>query len=167
MNFTKKLFMTAGALLFAAILTSILTPKTTQALVAALVQITNTTSNPAITEDVSKSASQAVNLTCAYDGNAQPVCRIYGTDLQYVVPAGKSLLVTTVDINPAGGVSEYVALAYVSGNNAVQPAQYTAISGFGHYAYPSGLVFPSGVSPYFSATAQSTSVNLYGYLTSN
>jgi len=51
MNFIKKAVTTLGGIFLAALLIAALAPKATHGLVAALVQVTNTTANPASTWD--------------------------------------------------------------------------------------------------------------------
>lgn len=55
MNFIRKAATTLGGIFLAALLIAALAPKATHGLVAALVQVTNTTSNPAVTLDADAS----------------------------------------------------------------------------------------------------------------
>lgn len=55
MNIAKKVLSTLGGIFLAALLIAALAPKATHGLVAALVQVTNTTANPAVTLDAETS----------------------------------------------------------------------------------------------------------------
>jgi len=163
----RKSFLSLGLLACAAALLMVSLPKAAHAVAAALVEITNTAANPAVTQDVSKRASEIVNLYCS-DIVCVPVESIGGT--QYVVPAGKSLVVTAVDIySPYGPkiVNLYDlppgSPAYFLGYTL---AIYGGVSGQGHYAYPSGIVWGPGRSPRVGESEE-ISTYLYGYLTSN
>ncbi len=168
-----KSFLSFIALACAAALLIVSFPKAAHAVAAALVQITNTADNPAVTQDVSKMASEIVNLGCT-DIACVPVESTGG--VQYVVPAGKSLVVTAVDIDsPSGPVTLYLLDSppgsYFLGYKL---ATYSGISGQVHYAYPSGIVWGSGRSPILgvrtscgSLCSEGITTYLYGYLTSN
>jgi hypothetical protein len=105
MKIVRRLLIGAGAILLAAALLTLASPKSAHALVAALVQVTNTTANPAVTLDADKatripytSASQAAGPvgTC---GDTL-VCQFNGFT---AVPAGYRLVVQ--QIAAAVGVS--------------------------------------------------------------
>jgi hypothetical protein len=163
-GFIQRFFAAAGAIAVVVVVGALVTPNTAHALVAALVQITNTTNNPAMTQDVSKAASQIVSLYCRYDVTSMlPVCSVLTSEAEYVVPAGKSLVVTAVDITSTAGSQN----VYLMGDNGYSLAYYGSISGQLHYTYPSGIVFAPGSSVNFGAVYPSTSLYLYGYLTSN
>jgi hypothetical protein len=62
-NFSRLACSFGGTLLAAGVLT-IAVPRAAHAVTSALVQITNTIANPAVTQDVSRLAPQAVHLSC-------------------------------------------------------------------------------------------------------
>ena len=66
------------------------------------VNVTNPATAPALTLDISKSASQHVGLLCVLDNGAF-TCIQGGGIAPYVVPAGQNLIVNSVDIATSGG----------------------------------------------------------------
>lgn len=166
MTLAKRVLMISGSLLVSALLFSLILPNRAHALVAALVQVTNTAENPAVTEDVSRSASQIVNLNCIN----QPllICTQIPANGQYTVPAGKSLVITSVDI--FAPVPENVFLETIDSSGRVLYLwEYIEINGQIHYSYPTGIVWGPGSQVIVSAPTTFTSTNVYlsGYLTSN
>jgi hypothetical protein len=98
MQIVRRVLIAAGAIALAAALLTLAAPKSAHALVAALVQVTNTTANPAVTLDADKatripyeSASQAAGVagTCA----STIQCQFSGFT---VVPAGYRLVVQQI-----------------------------------------------------------------------
>jgi hypothetical protein len=166
-GFIRRFLAVAGIIAIVVMAAALVTPKTAHALVAALVQITNTTNNPAITQDVSTTASQMVILTCRVLPSGDGSCAVTGTLIQYVVPTGKSLVVTAVDIQNIGGPQNVTLNSDIAGRDIAGLAAYQNISGQLHYAYPSGLFWAPGASVTISSSSLATSVFLYGYLTSN
>ncbi|HEY5380936.1 MAG TPA: hypothetical protein VIJ65_01670 [Acidobacteriaceae bacterium] len=83
-------------------------PKTVHALAAALVQVTNTASNPVVTQNMGQQAAQIIHLRCTQDtiGRSGPGgCVLFSPSgntitVPYVVPANQSLVITSVDILP-------------------------------------------------------------------
>ena len=96
MNFVKKVVSTIGALVLVAVLIAALAPKATHGLVAALVQVTNTTANPASTWD----ADHATRIPYQDYQSFSPT---YGSGLNTVqvvfaqVPAGYRLVIENVN----------------------------------------------------------------------
>jgi len=82
----------------AAALLMVSLPKAAHAVAAALVEITNTAANPAVTQDVSKRAGEIVELICDQQFYQTQYCYPLVGESPYVVPAGKSLVITTVDL---------------------------------------------------------------------
>ncbi len=66
MQFAKKLLSALGAVLLAALLLVVAAPKTVHALVATLVQVSNTPSNPAITLEEEAQSAFVANTTCSF-----------------------------------------------------------------------------------------------------
>jgi hypothetical protein len=131
------------------------------------VHVTNPVAAPALTLDISKSASGHVQLTC----DNLPTGSTCGGNMlsPYVVPAGQNLVVTSVDIITQG-VS--------SGGNAFFEI-HLGLTGLGEWTipfdgvthsfqYPSGIVFPAGfrfAEPSVSIELSIKSAVLLGYLT--
>lgn len=87
--------MGSGAVALAALVLTLSLPKAAHAIAATAVQVMNTSSTPAITEGVSKLASQSVGLLC-YAGypcysRSAPCCSTYQ------VPAGHNLVITDLE----------------------------------------------------------------------
>src|ERR1700721_3372176 len=101
----KMLALILGAGLVAAVST-MFNPRTGPALVAALVQVSNTPAAPAMTLDVSRLASQNVQLLCVGTQNCSQVHPDGGSPGEtYLCPPGTSLGITTVRITTAGSGS--------------------------------------------------------------
>jgi hypothetical protein len=98
MRLAKGMLMGIGALALATSLFNLLAPRAMRATAAALVEVASTGTAPALTLDISKSASQHVELTC---GSFSDHCVAGNTSTPYVVPTGQNLVVTSVDISTA------------------------------------------------------------------
>ena len=165
MTVMKRILMGISATVLAALLLTLIFPKTGHALVATLVQVTNSATAPALTLDVSKSASQHVELTCQIPINSF-LCAINSGSTAYVVPPGQNLVVTSVDILAAqGGIANLILY-----NTFIPVAQwYVPADTLTHsFQYPSGIVFTAGaVFDSKSVVASSNVVEaiLIGYLT--
>ena len=96
-----------GALALAAGVLMLAMPRGAHAVAAALVQVTNTAGNPAVTQDTSKSASQLVTL-----GGGRVIFNSYGAvqlgqalpgspenSTGYTVPLGTNLVITGMEVN--------------------------------------------------------------------
>jgi hypothetical protein len=127
-----------------AVVSTMFNPRTAHALVAALVQVSNTPAAPAMTLDVSRLASQNVQLLCVGTQNCSQVLPDGGSPVQtYIVPAGSSLVITTVQINTAGSGSVQMNQANSSG--VTTRAFWTfAAGGSFDFQYPAGIVLSSG-----------------------
>jgi hypothetical protein len=97
MNLAKKVSMFLGFVVLAAIFISVIAPKATHALVATLVQVSNTPSSPVPTKDVDSSAHAAVvplNCFVEADPNSGGLqCSLGVGGSPYTVPAGQRLVV--------------------------------------------------------------------------
>jgi hypothetical protein len=184
-----------GGVVIAGGLITVMNPKTVHAVAAALVQVTNTASNPVVTQGTGQQAGQIIHLHCseattgpAGEGGCGPVVAPGVTSQIYVVPADQSLVVTSVDIFPtqifmsatcslvhsdglyvsATGTSAYYAQTWLVDNLSV------------HYSYASGIVIGpgssiTGSSSYFgnppascySQTDSEDQFDVYGYLTAS
>ncbi len=154
-------------------------PKAAHALAATLVQITNTTADPAITQSTNMQASQLVELQLPGGATLEPgsgptamrqVSMPAGQSASdYHVPQGQNLVITGVDVNvyDAGG-NVQIYIPSNAGSYSVSNA-YLPNIGFQQIKYSSGLVAPSGslVSSAFYSTAGAADVIIHGYLTAN
>jgi hypothetical protein len=160
----------AGALAVVALMLA--APRAAHAVAAALVQVTNTASNPAVTQDVSHQVSQLVSLGDTTIGGQPSQFLSFlsnGTYVNgYTVPANQYLVINSADVsgqqgcaglNISLGMGNYVFASWiVSGPDSV------------HFGYPSGIVVPPGATPLLIVNGPGTcsgSLQLHGYLTSN
>ena len=175
MKFVKPLLMIGGVLLVGLTLPSV-APKAVHAAVAALVEVTNTTDSPAITRDISKEASQIVHLTTLGKANvnAATMTQLHeyipgGTfGPPYVVPAGKSLVITSLEASVITAGDNYLNLY---DNTTIGQREYWYLPNVGmtQLQFPSGFVYPAGSSVYVYIGGQTTTqmvVDVHGYLTS-
>lgn len=191
----SKSVLAVGGVVLAGGLIAFTNPKTVHALAAALVQVTNTASNPVVTQNMGQQAGQIIHLQCNQNtsgpygpgGCGLPVAP-GDTSTVYVVPAGKSLVITSVDIYPtqiymstACSVNHDDGLLVAASGTSAFYAQRWLVDNLSvHYSYPSGIVIASGssitgstgyfgVSPSscYSSTDLDDQFDLYGYLTAN
>src|SRR5580700_11168682 len=94
----KRTLMGWGAMALAVTLLILAAPKAAHAIVATLVQVANTSANPAITQDVSRLPSQSVELHCFPNAVCSQIVPSGGISCCYSVPVGSSLVITTVQI---------------------------------------------------------------------
>jgi len=170
----------AGALALGAI--GLFTPRAAHALAATLVQVTNTISNPAITQGTNTAAGQAVLLALPQAADLNPgsigsLSQILpttgNTNTPYVVPAGQTLMVTGMDVTTtnAGGAFMSLIEPNSSGNQPVSWV-YLPKAGTQQMTFPTGIAYPSGFQvsvycpPGFAGTG-SADVFVHGYLTTN
>jgi hypothetical protein len=181
MQFLKNRFVQASAAVAVVATLALVTPRAAHALAAALVQVSNTTENPAITQSVPSQASRMVLLSTSLLQNSSSYLYSFGAGSlglsAYTVPTGQSLVVTGVDITPnepcATGWSNYILFGNSSEGASMMWTVFAPSTG--HYTYPSGIVFAAGSQPQISFSAASTpagvcpgtQVNLLGYLTYN
>jgi hypothetical protein len=107
----KKILLVIGGLALAAVLTAMVAPKSTHAFVATLVQIANTAANPVPTEEALGAAvlARVVCGASSQQGRFQFVANcidtLSGSGAQFVVPAGKRLIIEQLDggcLTPSG-----------------------------------------------------------------
>lgn len=176
-----KSILSFGAVAVASGALTLAVPRAAHAIAATLVQIVNTTANPAITQDTSKQASQIVTLVCRpvvsfptsnaciqIDGRAH-----YSPTQPYAVPANSNFVLTSFDYYPNGAASGQGTLTLADQNN-VLPSSYEffGVADFSQaftVQIPSGIVFSGTAEP---AVIPSNSpggqfIFLHGYLTSN
>jgi hypothetical protein len=151
-------FVQAGAALAVVAMLALVTPRAAHALAAALVQVSNTTENPAITQGVPSQASQLVLLSTKLPPNSF-------TEFVSAGPGSTGSLNFSVQDFLSDGISVVSTMTWtVSAPNT------------GHFEYPSGIVYPAGSTPLVNFNAASNTsgscannaqVNLLGYLTYN
>jgi len=182
----SKSVLAVGGVVLAGGLITLMNPRTVHAVVAAaLVQVTNTAANPAVTQSVGAQAGNMVHLSCPVTLERTNFACFHflanGSDPveSYTVPAGESLVITSLDVTPkdltgcpgnydlfVGTPSQVGAFLFVTTTNALVTT---------HFAYPYGLVIGEGITPTFwgaSATfaglgscAGLVTVDIFGYLT--
>jgi hypothetical protein len=165
MKITKRMLTGLGAIALAVSLLILVAPKAAHAVVVTLVQVANTSANPAITQDVSRLASQSVQLVCVSINNCAQILPDGSTpDQWYTVPAGSHLVITTVQINTSGTPSTQLMQSTGAGN--VTRGSWTLdTAGSFLFQYPSGIVFSSG--SVFYMNFQQGQTYLSGYIVSN
>jgi hypothetical protein len=169
----SKSAMAVGGAVLAAGLIGFTNPKTVHALAAALVQVTNTATNPVVTAEVSRTAAQTVSLYMGQnnDGSRTPFLEMIpggGVNSDaYVVPDGESLVITEIDIQArnAGFFQLTPVTTGSSGMNFNQLFEVPDDSATHQFLFPNGIVWPSGHNVPYSATAGIGQVVLRGYLT--
>ena len=179
MRITKRILSVGGAPIVAGVLILSI-PRAAHAVVAALVQVTNTASNPVITQTVGQQAGQSIQIAC---DNFSAICSQWGqaTVAPYTVPPGQFLVITAVDGTSASGntpcqVPHPVSVAgqlFIGRLITPQFLGYFVLGGTAsfHASYPSGVAFGPGVTLNLEDLATSETCNdtvrMYGYLTSN
>jgi hypothetical protein len=169
-----------GALLAAGLLT-LSNPKTVHAVAAALVQITNTSSNPVVTQGIGQQAAELVELVC----NSPGVCNQVlpnstiapNSGITYTVPASQSLVVTSVDVDvssdsqllPCDGFSLVLFNDRLNGQR--EAWNVPANIGTEQFKYSSGIVFAPGTQLTSGLISEGHScsavLGVHGYLTTN
>jgi hypothetical protein len=164
----KQIFsLGAGALALGVLMLA--APRAAHAIAAALVQVTNTTANPAITQSTATQASQVINL--GSQGNSSLTFTqtfheaIPPFSTPYLTPAAQSLVITDIDISGsacgAGAAFEITSPATTPIYWYIPPGTTT-----NHFSYRSGLVIPPS-----TGLEGQTNCNIVvlatGYLTAN
>lgn len=150
MKFAKRMLMVAGAVALVGILGAAIAPKAAHGLVAALVQVVNTSSNPAITfEEEAQTAFVAYN-TCIFGLAPAPDatrCEIFPL---YSVPMGKTAVIESFsslcDTNP-GTVTGELVLAFTGPEGSAVSLR----------------IPPSSEVPFSSVVASEVALNLKSY----
>jgi hypothetical protein len=178
-----KSVLSFGAVAVAGGVLTLAVPRAAHAVAAALVQVVNTTANPAITQDTSKQASQIVTLVCRpvisfptpsaciqMDGRGH-----FSATQPYAVPSNSNFVLTGFDYFPNGAASGQGSLALVDQNGPDSFPSVFETLGVADFSQAFTVQFPSGIV--FSGTAEpailpSTGagvqfIYLHGYLTSN
>jgi hypothetical protein len=184
MKFTQALrsiLMAAGGLMggaaVLAVVLSLAAPRAAHALVAALVEVANTTANPAVTQDTSKAASQIIHLTTQGKAAVNPASLtalhqyIPGGTFgpAYVVPAGQNLVITSIEASAETASGNYLNL-YDNTTIGQRELWYLPNAGTTQLLFPSGFVFPAGSPVYVYIGGSNTTqmfIDVHGYLTAN
>ena len=179
MNLVRKVISVLGGVFLAALLIAALAPKATRAVAAILVTVTNTSANPVITAPIPQSAAQNVELFCysrsvtVFGFACGQVTAQFGAPLpgaQYTVPAGQSLVVTTIDVAPQtsspGTIIATLATLDPQSLNYFNREAFTVPNGLTtQFQFPvAGIVIPSGLQPLIS-NEPNAFVTIRGYLT--
>lgn len=173
MKILKKALTTLGGIFLAALFVAALAPKATHGLVAALVQVSNTVSTPAVAQDVSHLASQNVELLCAEGGPCMN--RVASTFATYEVPAGQNFVVTDMEVftqSGGGAAGCFISLT-------APPPGVADFNDFFDFAsdgrthqllFPTGMSYPGGYkfdTTNVEITSGCNQIWLRGYLTPN
>jgi len=182
----SKSVLAVGGVVVAGALFTVMNPKSVHAVAAALVQVTNTASNPAVTQSVGAQAGNLVHLSCPVTlEQTNSSCFQFKSDGSitsvYTVPAGESLVITAMDVQPnnlsvcPGNYNIYLGTPSVSGvflNVTTTNALVTT-----HFSYPSGVAIGEGITPTWQGQSETLSqvracsgfeqADIFGYLTAN
>jgi hypothetical protein len=176
MRFAKRLLMGVGAAALVAILGMAVAPKAARGLVATLVQVSNTASNPAIAQGVPSLASQNVIVLCELGLEClgfPPTGHVIPSG-SYKVPAGQTLIITNIEPTSNGGGGTAVfeldpdpAICNNVVNECVATDWNFSNDGLTHeFQLSPGIPLPSG-GTIFIAGKNWSSAWVRGYLTSN
>ena len=174
MQILRQLLVGLGSILAVALLLAVAAPKSARALVAALVQVTNTTANPVPVVDVQSAAQQSVELEC---NPAEQICYQIQPDgsnnnTAWVVPSGMHYVVSDVE------VTSEIAPGYIT---SVFDVQWTLPSGTMHaegwqvlsngatteFQFPSGIIVVSGSTVGCQSAGPIAFAFVRGYLAPN
>ena len=174
MNLLRKSVISFAGVAAAALLLALASPRTVHAVGAigdSLVRITNTAAAPAIAEEVPHTASHLVTLGAYINGvSSYPLTQFNPDGSEstngFEVPAGKSFVITGIDITPDINAPTRVNIQSFAGGYY---GQLTALGiGTTAFQYSSGWVVESGATLYAfadQASTGSTLVIVHGYLT--
>lgn len=183
MNFIRKAITTLGGIFLAALLLAALAPKATHGIVAALVQVANTSANPVPIFDVNNPAeSTIVNIGCGAQTSTSPFGGVMGcymgfgstTEATYAVPSGRRFVMQQLDATcsaPKGVVISQAELLYSTPPSSTVNS-YITLPGNGNVDanYPIHYYADTGSNIQFIAVTSDSSgqttctVNVTGYL---
>jgi hypothetical protein len=176
--FRKPVFSYAAVAIAAAVLI-LAAPRAAHAIAATLVQVNNSAASPAVAQDVSRLASQQVTLTATEAVGPGVNQRLSQVDVTgavspdtYVVPAGQTLIITSIDVTPSAPGSGINAVTISNSPPGYQIETFVVTNSVTTMLqFPTGIVFPAGESlvigsPTFSGGGFFTAF-VRGYLTSN
>ena len=174
----SKSALAVAATIVAAALLTLMNPKTVHAVVAAaLVQVTNTASNPVVNSDATRSPAQIVAIFCTA-ASCNGVEPGGSTDFRsYVVPSGQTLVITDIEVQapvfdeggsaPSGFLIQSLGVPSESLARPYTLTYWVPNDGVTHhFALERGVVWPSGgvLIPLGPPTLSAT---LRGYLTAD
>ncbi len=168
-SLSKSVLAVGGAAL-ATVLLILAAPRTVHAVAAALVEVTNTSSNPVVTQTTGAQATNMVHLQCAFNMNNRmsPCSQITSTgelkgqpNTPYTVPSPNYLVITAADVAPGangGNTINCPGVYYATiGNNTngLNPINFLTVTTSNalvttHFTYPppSGIVIAPGTGVY-------------------
>jgi hypothetical protein len=172
MRISRSVVTVSGVVLAAGLIT-FTNPKAVHAVAAALVQVTNTASNPVPNSDVTSTPSQLVAISCLAVGCLRMEPGGALDQDAYAVPADQTLVITDVEIETSGQGGGFVQFAVAnqglipSGGRAVPPIDETVANNGAtyHISFSRGVVFPSGFA--FRQEGSAPIAKLCGYLVPN
>jgi hypothetical protein len=163
--------LAAGALILAA-------PRAAHAIAATLVQVTNTPASPVVAQDVSRLASQQITLATTEAVVPGINTRLSQINVNgsvspdsYVVPAGQTLIITSIDATPnaPGSGTNSVTIANLPGYAVETFVVTNSVTTM--LQFPTGIVFAAGETPLIGSPTFSSggsfSAVVRGYMTSN
>jgi len=135
MKIAHKAVTTLGGIFLAALLIAALAPKATHGVVAALVQVANTASNPVLNRDIDRSENEPFSTSLCYgNGGAFPCYLGESQPSSFVVPSTTSdgsavseLVIDYVDgscATTAGGVLTDVVIGTSASRNTVNSISF-------------------------------------------
>jgi hypothetical protein len=160
----SKSVLAVGGVILAGGLIAVMTPRTVHALAAALVQVTNTASNPVVTQNVEQITQ--VQVFCGVGP-----CKNSSGEV-YVIPSGLNLVVTAIDLTGCASFQTTAVLQQVSpppfsipGFPRI-PINLPATTNTTHLIYPSGIQFSGTTTLSFTASqaCDTAGATVYGYL---
>ncbi len=176
-RFRNFAFSFAGTIVAAALLV-VCVPRAAHAVAAALVQVTNTAANPAITEDTSHQASQIVTIQCQTLSfspfmNCEHITggingEVPGPNGGYVVPANQYFVLKSIDDYTFSNSSPVqVGIRLLGPQNQGNPAETVFMSPNSQISFASGIVAGPGTEVTPGIIEGAALLTLHGYLTSN
>ena len=177
-----RFFIALAIVLAVSVLYTLAAPGVIHAVAAALVQVTNTVAAPAIVQSPPQLASQLVSMGVGFNGYGSTFSKNYLYQVfpdgsiggYYKVPAGQSLVVTSIFVSPEP--------SYSTSNIEVMLVRDNATSGsYGYWMvspatlveiHPTGIVIGPGYTPMISVKARdnkgfNVGISVQGYLTAN
>lgn len=179
MGLIKRLLMGIGAVAVVAGLT-LSVPRAAHAVVATLVQVSNTSAAPAITQGVPNLASQMVLLvnSLGTSGNSGPFLSLSPqallvSEAPYTTPATQNLVITSIQLAPfVGDVGTTLRLALSNASTGGEYGDWTVPGdSLTSLQFPTGIVVGPGVELKLVQIGDSSqakfNVFIQGYLTAN
>jgi hypothetical protein len=179
MTLLRKLSAPLAGAAIAAVMLTLVAPRAARAVAAVFVQVTNTVTAPAVTQNVPNLASQIVTLTAQVDASSFTKVFLFyqvlpqgGTSgTSYVTPGGQSLVITSIEFAPSAGSGD-VTLVLLDGFTINTYEQWNVPAGsITDLQYPTGIVLGPGVAPIIvpqhGSTTGAFNVYVHGYLTAN